>query len=458
MYGFIILANSLTNLLLIVTGVLLFLIMISFSIVFLLENEYRAAKIAFIASLFVASPFILLSLMQFAHKDVIAFVLLFVTYAAVLVLFIPIRFSKNEFFSEPTDKHDERDIMFSRNELIPNTEKYTQYYSLNPDKKVLDDNFREKPGLLSPESIFYHTLAYASANANLTVIEALKPCVDGAVAEKKQVVDAEKISKYIKTWSAKLGAHSTGITILKDYHLYSHKGRKELYGKQITNQHKFAIAFTLEMDNDLISTAPKGPVIMESTQQYLKSGTIALQIAGFIRELGYSARAHIDGNYELICPLVARDAGLGEIGRMGLLITPKLGPRVRLAVVTTDIPLIADTKSDFSSVIDFCTICKKCANVCPSQSISVEDREKINNTLRWKINSESCFTYWCNAGTDCGRCIAVCPYSHPNNVMHNIIRRGIHNSSLFQRLALFMDNMFYGKKPKSRKIPSWIDN
>ena len=48
-----------------------------------------------------------------------------------------------------------------------------------------------------------------------------------------------------------------------------------------------------------------------------------------------TARAHIDGNYQVIAPLVARDAGLGTIGRMGLLMTPELGPRVRLAVVTT---------------------------------------------------------------------------------------------------------------------------
>ena len=45
-----------------------------------------------------------------------------------------------------------------------------------------------------------------------------------------------------------------------------------------------------------------------------------------IRRLGYPARAHIDGNYRVIAPLVARDAGLGEIGRMGLLMTPRSRP------------------------------------------------------------------------------------------------------------------------------------
>ncbi len=211
------------------------------------------------------------------------------------------------------------------------------------------------------------------------------------------------------------------------------------------------------MGHEMIQTAPKGPVVMESSQQYLNSGTIAVQLASFIRNLGYSARAHIDGNYELICPLVARDAGLGEIGRMGLLMAPKLGPRVRIAVITTDVPLIIDKKRDFSSGIDFCNICKKCAEACPSNSISYNSRKDIDGVLRWKINSESCFTYWATIGTDCGRCIAVCPYAHPNNLMHNTIRWGIKNSYLFRRFALWMDDLFYGCKPKSKPVPFWLD-
>lgn len=67
-----------------------------------------------------------------------------------------------------------------------------------------------------------------------------------------------------------------------------------------------------------------------------------MQLAEFMRSIGYPARAHIDGSYRVVCPLVARDAGLGEIGRMGLLMTPELGPRVRIAVVTTDLPLVPD--------------------------------------------------------------------------------------------------------------------
>lgn len=449
--------QSTFDLILLFTGFFISGALFYVSLVSIIEKEYRAFRISLVSSIVLFPFFLIIYLYDFPLKELISAGLMAIIYFTFIILFLPIRPKLKDGFQIPKEKHDERDIMFSRNELIQGSEKYNEYYADKGDKKELDDKFREKPGLLSKESSLYHNVSFASAHANLEVIEALKPIVNGRVNEQQTEVNPFTISKYLKSWSTKLGAHSVGITELKDYHLYSHKGRRELYGKEINNRHKYAIALTIEMDHEMIQSAPKGPVVMESTQQYLNSGTIALQLAFFIRNLGYSARAHIDGNYEVICPLVARDAGLGEIGRMGLLMTPKLGPRVRIAVVTTDIPLIVDIKKDYSSVIDFCSICKKCADACPSRSVSFDKRKEIKGVLRWKINSESCFTYWCTAGTDCGRCMAVCPYSHPNNLMHNFIRWGIKNSYIFRRFALYMDDLFYGRKPKSRNIPRWIE-
>ena len=199
-----------------------------------------------------------------------------------------------------------------------------------------------------------------------------------------------------------------------------------------------------------MDVAPKAEAIMESSQQYLESSKIAIQLTNFIRRLGYSAKPHFDGNYDLICPVVAKDAGLGEFGRMGLLMTPELGPRVRIAVVTTDIPLVIEENKYQPSVIDFCTICKKCADNCPASAISFDKMKDEDGVIRWKINHESCFTYWNITGTDCGKCIQVCPYSHPSNLMHNLVRKGISNSYLVANVALKMDDLFYGRKPKSK--------
>jgi reductive dehalogenase len=348
--------------------------------------------------------------------------------------------------------------MFSRNELVPGTKRFQAYYQRNPEKKMLDDAFRKNPGLLQKGTTQYHPFYFASADASFETIAALRDAVDGPVKPEQIPVEAEKMSCYIKNWSKKLGAVDCGITTLKDYHLYSAGGRAERYDKPITKQHAFAIAFTVEMDHEMVKSAPAGTMVMESAQQYLESGRIALQVAQLIRNLGYEARAHIDGNYQVVCPLVARDAGLGEIGRMGLLMTPKLGPRVRISVVTTNLPLVTDEPLHDYSVIDFCVQCKKCADVCPSRAISFADREMIGGALRWQINQESCFTFWTKAGTDCGRCISVCPYSHPDNALHNLVRTGIHHSAVFRTVALKMDDWIYGRRPAPAPVPAKLRN
>ena len=141
---------------------------------------------------------------------------------------------------------------------------------------------------------------------------------------------------------------------------------------------------------------------------------------------------------------------------MGLLMTPELGPRVRLGVVTTDLPLIPDQRADDTSVIDFCRICKKCAENCPSRSIPFDDRQEIDGGLRWRIHPDSCFRYWNLMGTDCGVCMAVCPYSHPNNLPHNLVRWSLRQSGLARRAMLRMDDLFYGRKPPPRRLPAWV--
>ena len=254
------------------------------------------------------------------------------------------------------------------------------------------------------------------------------------------------------------GAAEVGFTTLKPAYIYSHVGRGPgEYGGLIDLDHQYAIAFTVEMDHQIMQSAPQSAGMMETAHQYVEAGKIAVQLAAAIRALGYPARAHMDGNYRVICPPVARDAGLGEIGRISLLMTPRLGPRVRLGVVTTNLPLTIDPPKPDPSVIDFCMVCKKCAQSCPSKSIPFGPRTQEDGSLRWRINPESCFAYWNEIGTDCGICMAVCPYSHPDNLAHNLVRWGNAHSGAFRRFALWMDDLFYGKHPERHPSPEWLD-
>ncbi len=438
-------------------SVLIFVILSIAAIISIIEKERQAAKRIFIFSFFIPLPYLLTGIINFNYQFDTGIILLGLTVVFIVIFIIPLGRNRKYQQTIPLKRIDERDTMFSRNELKSGSDNFNYYYKKNPDKKAIDDAWRNKAGLLKPGSTQYNPFYFASADASFETIEALRDEVDGIVNPNKTVVRPKEITSYIKNWTKKLGAIDVGITKLQDYHIYTTGGRAERYGKKYTRQHEFAIAFTVEMDKEMVGSAPSGTIVMESGQQYLESGKIAIQLAKFIRNIGYESRAHIDGNYEVVCPLVARDAGLGEIGRMGLLMTPKLGPRVRIAVVNTNLPLNVDAPLHDYSMIDFCKKCKKCADSCPGKAISFEDMKNIGEVKRWQINQEACFSLWCTLGTDCGRCISVCPFSHPNNLMHNIVRSGINNSSLFRNLALMLDDAIYGRTPPSAKPPSWLD-
>jgi reductive dehalogenase len=250
-----------------------------------------------------------------------------------------------------------------------------------------------------------------------------------------------------------------GITELNPLWLYSKRGEIfrenwEDWGKKIEVNHQYAIVFTTEMAFELVGTAPHTPTVISSMSNYAQGATIATQLAAYIANMGYSATANHVRHYDAALVPLAVDAGLGETGRLGYLMTKDFGPRVRLAAVTTDLALVADNPVDIG-VDDFCKICKKCANCCPSNAIPSDDPTEVNGTLRWKLNAESCFDYWGKVGTDCNVCMRVCPWSHASTFPHKIIRALISRNRLSRRLFYYMDDIFYGRKPKPKPAPPW---
>ena len=99
---------------------------------------------------------------------------------------------------------------------------------------------------------------------------------------------------------------------------------------------------------------------------------LAFLVADRIQELGYRALAIPASQIIATNPLrghishklLGWCAGIGFIGRSGLLVHPAYGAQVRYVSVLTDMPLPADTPSRGD-----CGTCRACVAVCPAHAI-----------------------------------------------------------------------------------------
>lgn len=317
-------------------------------------------------------------------------------------------------------KIDERDTMFARMAWNKEGEAYKEYYSRNPQKKELDDVIRNKPNLCSEGTMSYNEVNSKIPGAAFSFLSDISHLVENKPVENKVKINKEEAARRIKGLARLYGAKLVGITELKEEHLYSHRGRQEKhYGKEIKTTHKYAIVFACEMNKDMINRAPMISEIIETSKVYVDAAIIGMILSYFIGELGYSARNHMDANYLVIAPLVARDAGIGEIGRNGLLISKKYGSRIRLGVVTTDLELQCDEVKSFG-LQEFCKVCNNCALTCPAKAINREEQGEVDGEKRWQINQELCYDKWRSLGTDCGVCISNCPFSQEFEAIRDI--------------------------------------
>ena len=268
----------------------------------------------------------------------------------------------------------------------------------------------------------------------------------------------EAASDEVKRVARFLGADLVGICDLDERWLYSHR-----YSRQ-TGQSKpldlpaglrSAIVIANEMDYAVTKTVPSALSGAATGLGYSQDLLVAVSLAQYIRNLGYQAVASLNDT-ALSIPL-AIQAGLGESGRHGLLITPEYGSRVRLGKVFTDLPLHPDQPRHFG-VREFCQICRRCTEACPPKAIAtgppsseIHNISNISGVEKWTTNAESCFKFWANQGTECSICIRICPYNKDfSRWVHRLGRRLA--GTRLRKLMLRLDQRLgFG----ARQPPKW---
>ena len=423
------------------------------------EKEDRAAGITL--SLFIFNALLWIWFINFYGSSGSSNTLQTLNFVFVFILGLFALISLIKFFPKETTlkrdiskakQYDERDTMFARNNIKYYPELMEKYYSMHPENRSRDSHIHQKPEFGDKEQVFHDPYTAPCFKAAFKYLQDSIPLSDGKPAKEKTDIDLVKFCNTLQELGKFYGACDIGFLKISPHHFYSHKGRHgKKWGEKTDQTYKSAIAIVVPMRIKMVKMGPTSCMLQESAQKYVEAAKISNILANYILQFGYRARAHNDGNYDVLCVPIAVEAGLGELGRMGIFMHKIHGPCVRLAVVTTDLKLPDSSSKTPFYMEEFCKICKKCADNCPSGSITHEDEPLSRNFRHWSIQQEQCYSYWKTIGSDCGICIAVCPYTKPDTLIHKFVRFYISRNPINQRIALFMDDFLYGRYKKTEK-------
>ena len=211
-------------------------------------------------------------------------------------------------------------------------------------------------------------------------------------------VPGRDVTQEIKAKARELGFGEVGITRFDRRYVY----------KQTRDWVRFphAICLAYEQDYGPTQTAPSMEAEGQHFGVYRKMASAALVLDNYIRSLGYHAQDHGGmHNTAAYIPMFV-EAGLGQLGANGQLLSPHFGSRARLMLITTDAEVKYDQPIDYG-INAFCTICQVCVNRCPGRALM---REKVwwRGVQKHKLTYKRCRPVL-GRYSGCAVCIKTCP-------------------------------------------------
>jgi len=222
----------------------------------------------------------------------------------------------------------------------------------------------------------------------------------------------------LKDIATDAGADCVGIADLEPF-----RGTLPSQSQHLIDGHTFALSIAVKLDDDVLSAVTDHPTLEYAEHYRVMNGkldAIAAKTVSFIREQGFEAVAvpasQILDETSLVGAIshkaVARAAGVGWQGKSLLIVHPRFGPRIRLATVLTNMPLVAD-----KPIRQRCGACAECSKACPAQAIrNVQAQDGYasrEQALYFDRCAEQTLKFKGLPGIGariCGVCVKACPF------------------------------------------------
>ena len=213
-------------------------------------------------------------------------------------------------------------------------------------------------------------------------------------------VDAGDLTEDIRDKAKQLGYGEIGFTKFDRRYIY--ESRKKFVRTDLPN------AICLAYEQGYIETQDMPSYVSEVAQgdAYISQANLSLKLVEFINEMGF--RAQISGPAWHFGPMIPMfvEAGLGQLGVNGQLLSPHFGSRARLQVIITNAPLKYDPPMDYG-IYKFCELCQVCFMRCPGKAIQAQ-RVWFRGVEKNKLIAKRCRPVMARY-SGCGICMKVCP-------------------------------------------------
>ena len=210
----------------------------------------------------------------------------------------------------------------------------------------------------------------------------------------------EDVTESIRQKARELGYSEVGFT--RYDRRYAYQSRKKALRTDLPN----AICLALEQEYVPTQTIPSIEAEAVHGGTYERQAPLTMEFVDHIRSLGYWAQ--VSGptwHLGAMIPMFV-EAGLGQLGANGQLLSPHFGSRARLQIVLTNAPVTYDKPVDYG-IHAFCQECQVCVNRCPGRALMPE-KVWYRGVEKNKLIFQRCRPVMARY-LGCGICMKVCP-------------------------------------------------
>lgn len=219
----------------------------------------------------------------------------------------------------------------------------------------------------------------------------------GEPAREPTTTDPVELTAAVKRRAVELGISSVGVAAYDERFMF-----EQWHGTEVGDR---LVVCVLEQAWGPTQQIPSARSEQTALSTYSEAIPMVCDLAEYLQGLGYRAEAH-DAAGRGMAIHFAVEAGLGQLGLNGQLLTPYAGSRCRIIMLSTNAPLVLDQPRDFG-IPKLCDSCQVCVKRCPPGAIPANRRVK-RGVLKAPINTKRCFPVVGQAH-GCAVCMKVCP-------------------------------------------------